>query len=70
MKRSKYTEEGGSTRDVESGQCRLAGTVFLSAIIVTDGSNSEKKNAHKKKQETKGCSKNCLEGTIVYRMNL
>ena len=58
---------GGSTLDVEPKQCRLVGTVFLGSIIVTDGSKSEKKNAHNKKQETKGHTKNCLEGTNVLR---
>ena len=51
---------------MERERCRLAGTVFLGAIIVTNGSKSEKK-AHKKKHETNGCTKNCLEGIIVRR---
>ena len=55
---------GGATSDVEPERCRLAGTVFLGAIIVTDDSKSEK-NAHKKKQETKGRTKNCFEGANV-----
>ena len=43
---------------MESKWCLLAGIVFLGVIVVTDGSKSEKKNAHKKKQETKGPTKN------------
>ena len=43
---------------MEPDQCRLAGTVFLGAIVVTNGSKSKKKNAHKKKQGTKACTKN------------
>ena len=58
MKRRGSSEGGGATRDVESERCHLVGTVFLGAIVVTDSSKSEKKNAHKKKQETKGCTKN------------
>ena len=58
MKRRISSEGGGAARDVEPEWCRLAGAVFLGAIVVTDGSKFEKKNAHKKKQETKGRSKN------------
>ena len=38
----------GATQDVKLEQCRLAGTVFLGAIVVTDGSKSEKKKKKKK----------------------
>ena len=38
-------------------RCRLARTVFLGAIKVTNSSKSEKKNAHKKKHEMEGCKK-------------
>ena len=58
MKRRGSSGEGGASRDVEPEQCCLAGTVFLGSIVVTDGSKSVKKNAHKKKQETKGRTKN------------
>ena len=66
MKRCRLSGGGGAAWDVEPEQCRLAVTVFLGAIVVTDDSKSEKKkNAHKKKQETKGRTKNCLEGKSV-----
>ena len=43
---------------MEPEWCRLVGTVFFGAIVVTDGLKFEKKkNAHKKKQETKGRTK-------------
>ena len=58
MKRRGSSGGGGATLDVEPEWCRLAGTVFLGAIVVNDGSKFEKKNAHKKKQETKGRTKN------------
>ena len=48
---------GGVTRDVEPERCRLAGMVFLGAVVVTYGLKSEKKNAHKKKQEINGRAK-------------
>ena len=51
---------------MEPERCRLAGTVFFGAIKVIDGSKS-KKNAHKKKQETKGRTKNRLDGKSVRR---
>ena len=64
MNRCRSSGRGGVARDVELELCRLAGMVFLGTIIVIDGLKSEKKkNAQKKKQETKGCTKNCLEGT-------
>ena len=53
MKRRGLSGGGGAAQDVEPEWCCLAGIVFLGAIVVTDGSESEKKNAHKKKQETK-----------------
>ena len=43
MKRRGSSGGEGATRDVEPERCRLAGTVFLGTIIVTDGSKSEKK---------------------------
>ena len=43
---------------MEPERYRLAGTTFLGSIVVTDGTKFEKKNAHKKKQETKGRTKN------------
>ena len=62
MKQRGSSGGGGVARDVELEQCHLAGTLFLGAIVVTDGSKSEKKKkkkkAHKKKQETKGSHKN------------
>ena len=67
MKRRGSSGGGGATRDVELERCRLVGTVFFSAIIVIDGLKYEKKNAHKKKHETKGHTKNCLEGINVLR---
>ena len=63
MKRRRSSEGGGAAWDVEPEQCRLAGTTFFDAIVVTDGSKSEKKkSAHKKKQETKGCTKKTFGG--------
>ena len=70
MKRRGSFGGGGAARDVEPERCRLARMVFLGAIIVIDGSKSEKKNAHEKKNETKGRTKNCLEGTNVRRWYL
>ena len=64
MKRCRSTEGRGAARGVEPERCYLAGMVFLGTVIVIDGSKSEKKNAHKKKEETNGRTKNCLEGTI------
>ena len=47
-----------------------AGTVFLGAIIFTDGSKSKKKkNAHKKKQEMKGIIK-CLSRVFIEAWNM
>ena len=43
---------------MEPERCCLVGTIFLGSIVVADSSKSEKKNAHKKKQETKGLTKN------------
>ena len=67
MKQRGLAGVGGAAQDVEPKRRRLAGTVFFGAIIVTDGSKSGKRNAHKKKQKTKGRTKNCLEGTNVFR---
>ena len=39
----------GATQDVKLEQCRLAGIVFLGAIVVTDGSKSEKRKKEKKR---------------------
>ena len=58
---------GGATLDVELKRCLLAWIVFLVAIIVTDGSKSQKTNAHNKETGDKGDTKNCLEGTNVLR---
>ena len=56
MKRFRSFGGGGATWDVESERCRLAGTVFLGTIVVTDGSKS-KKNAHKKNRRRWGTQK-------------
>ena len=42
---------------MELERCLLAGTVFLGAIVVTDGSKSEKKNGTQEEQETMGHTK-------------
>ena len=58
MKRCGSSEGGGAAWDAKPERCSLVAKVFLGAIVVTDGSKSEKKNAHKKEQETKGRTKN------------
>ena len=50
--------EGGVARDVEPERCRLAGTVFLGAIVVAVGYKSTKKTHTRQEQETKGRTKN------------
>ena len=42
---------------MEPESCLLAGAVFLGAIVVTDGSKSEKKNGTQEEQETIGSTK-------------
>ena len=56
---------GGAAWDVESERCRLAGTVFLGAIVVTNGLKSEKKNGTQEEQETMGRTKKRLERKSV-----
>ena len=58
MKRCGSSGGGGAAWDVEPERCLLAGTVFLGAIVVTDGSKSEKKKmAHKKNRRRWGTQK-------------
>ena len=62
MKWHGSSEGGGAARDVEPELCCLAGTVFLGAIVVTNGSKSEIKNAHKKKIGDEGAHQKWEEG--------
>ena len=54
MKQCGSSGGGGVARDVEPERCRLDGTVFLGAIVVTDGSKSEKKKCTQEETRDKG----------------
>ena len=66
MKRRGLVGGGGAVRDVEPERCRLAGTVFFGAIVVTDGLKSETK-CKQEAMRNEGAHQKCLEGKSFRR---
>ena len=66
MKRRGLSGGGGAAQDVEPEWCCLAGIVFLGAIVVTDGSESEKK-MHTRRNRRRSVEQKLVEGKNGHR---